>query len=58
MSFALFLFQSFHTDRWAEKVREREGSSADAVEGASHWVTRDQPDEVNRKLDAFLADLL
>lgn len=51
------LVQTFHADRWAEQVQEKEGSSAQGVANASHWVTRDQPDEVNRRLDEFLADM-
>lgn len=52
------LKQTFHAARWAEKVQEREGSMAQEVPEASHWVTRDQPDAINRKLDEFLADML
>eukprot|EP00904_Undaria_pinnatifida_P004311 jgi/Undpi1/13881/HiC_scaffold_9.g03532.m1 len=48
---------TFHASRWAESVQERDGSSAQGIDQASHWVTRDQPDEVNRRLDEFLADL-
>lgn len=54
---ALASKQTFHAARWAEKVQEREGSSAQGIPEASHWVTRDQPDQVNRKLDEFLADM-
>ena len=50
--------QTFHAARWAEKVQAREGSSAEGIPEASHWVTRDQPDQVNRKLDEFLADMM
>ncbi|CAB1119295.1 unnamed protein product [Ectocarpus sp. CCAP 1310/34] len=48
---------TFHAARWAEKVQEKEGSSSQGIPQASHWVTRDQPEEVNRRLDEFLADI-
>lgn len=50
-------FQTFHASRWADEVHEKEGSAAHGIDQASHWVTRDQPDAVNRRLDEFLADL-
>lgn len=49
-----FPMQPFHADWWAKKVDEKEGSSAVAMTKSRHWVTADQPDEVNRRLDAFL----
>lgn len=50
--------QTFHSARWAEKVQEKEGSLSHEIPTAAHWVTRDEPDEVNRKLDEFLADMM
>lgn len=46
--------ETFHTDSWAKEVQDKEGSSSVAMTKSGHWVTRDQPDEVNSRLDAFL----
>ena len=51
---AFFVLQTFHTDSWVEQVQDKEGSSAVAMTESGHWVTTDQPDEVNSRLDAFL----
>ncbi|CAM9573442.1 unnamed protein product, partial [Hapterophycus canaliculatus] len=37
----------FHADWWAKKVDEKKGSSAVAMTSSRHWVTADQPDDVN-----------
>ncbi|CAM9811986.1 unnamed protein product [Ectocarpus sp. 4 AP-2014] len=44
----------FHADWWAKKVNDKEGSSSVAMARSKHWVTTDQPDDLNRELDAFL----
>lgn len=46
--------QMFHTDSWAKEVQDKEGSFSVAMTKSGHWVTRDQPDEVNSRIDAFL----
>lgn len=52
----VYVLQTFHSDRWLEKVAEKEGSIVVAVDEADHWVQWDAPDRVNSELDAFLGD--
>lgn len=46
--------QMFHADWWAKKLDKKEGSGSVPMTGSKHWITRDQPDDLNRRLDAFL----
>lgn len=46
--------QLFHADWWAKTIDAREGSSSVPMSGSSHWITRDQPEDLNRRIDAFL----
>lgn len=50
------LLKTFHAEWWVDKINKKEGSSAMAMADASHWLMLDQPDEVNRRLDAFFDD--
>ena len=49
-----FVEQPFHASWWAEEVDRKEGSASVPMTKSSHWVTRDEPDEVNRRIDEFL----
>lgn len=50
------LLQTFHADCWTDKINNKEGSAAAGVADAGHWPMLDQPDVVNRRLDAFFAE--
>ena len=52
LSIASFLFEN----RLAVH-RAAAGISVRAIRGASHWLMMDQPEEFNRELDAFLAQV-
>eukprot|EP00904_Undaria_pinnatifida_P004312 jgi/Undpi1/13882/HiC_scaffold_9.g03533.m1 len=46
----------FHADSWAKEVDRKEGSAAFAMTKSAHWMAHDEPDEVNRRIDSFLAN--
>jgi len=56
VSFLVGLLQTFHADWWANRIKNKKGSSVVEIPDASHWLMLEHPDVVNRHLDAFFAE--